>query len=98
MSGTAWQDVDGAELVGTKPRKRTRHEWALLWAKSVSWRAISTGTLFLVAYLVTGSASTGGVVALIHMVITIIIYVPHDLAWERYEHSRTSRRRESRQK
>lgn len=82
MSDTRWRDADAAEALHA-PRSRSRGEWALLWVKSVSWRAISTGILFLVAYLVTGSASTGGRVALIHMAVTIVIYVPHDLAWER---------------
>lgn len=91
VSPTAWSDVDAAELVHRK-RRRTREEWALLWLKSACWRLISTSTLFLVAWLLTGSVRTGGVVALIHMVITIVIYVPHDLAWERYSARRTARR------
>jgi uncharacterized membrane protein len=86
-SSTAWQDADVTE----RPR-RSREEWALLWAKSVTWRFISTGLLFFIAWAVTGSWSTGGLVAVIHMAVTIVIYVPHDLAWERYGRSRTSRR------
>lgn len=74
----------GAEMPSDGPvsRRRTREEWLRLWAKSISWRTISTGTLFMVAWLYTGSVESGGVVALIHMLITIVLYVPHDLVWE----------------
>lgn len=63
----------------------------MLWTKSISWRAVSTGLLVLVGKAVTGEWSTGGTIAFIHMVITIGLYVPHDLLWERWEFRRAQR-------
>ncbi len=67
------------------PRRRTRHDMMMLWVKSISWRAVSTGILVLVGKVVTDEWSTGGMIAFIHMVITIVLYVPHDLLWERWD-------------
>lgn len=63
----------------TLATRRTAH----LWLKSITWRLISTTTLFAIAWICTGSVESGGVVALIHMAITVVLYVPHELAWER---------------
>jgi uncharacterized membrane protein len=64
---------------------------ARLWLKSISWRVISTITLFAIAWLCTGSVQDGGVVALIHMAITIALYIPHELAWDRLDDQRPAR-------
>ena len=83
---TAFEDFDAAEFIQHRSR-RTKREWALLLAKSVSWRLISTGLLFVIAWWITGSIDVGGLVAIIHMVVTVVIYVPHDLLWEKIIHS-----------
>lgn len=67
------------------PRKRTPQELTMLWIKSLSWRAISTGILVVIGKAVTEEWTTGGLIAVIHTVITIGLYVPHDLVWERWE-------------
>lgn len=80
-------DPGPCRATGATPGRASQNQkrrWGLLWAKSLSWRFISTGILFLVGWAYTGSVSTGGWVALIHMVITVMLFVPHDLAWDRW--------------
>lgn len=64
----------------------------MLWMKSISWRVVSTGILVLVGKAVTDKWSTGGAIACIHMLITIGLYVPHDLLWERWDLAKLQRR------
>ena len=61
----------------------------MFWVKSMSWRAISTGSLVHVGKTVTDKWSSGGTIPFIHTVITIALYVPHDLLWERWKFQRT---------
>lgn len=65
------------------PGLSRRRPIAALWLKSITWRLVSTTTLFGIAWLVTGSVQTGGGVALIHALVTVVLYVPHELAWDR---------------
>lgn len=76
------------------PRKRTRQELTILWIKSLSWRAISTGILVVIGKVITDEWTTGGIIAFIHMLITIVLYVPHDLLWERWQIRHGQRRPE----
>lgn len=62
-----------------------------LLAKAVTWQALGLVIMTLIGFLVTGSATQGGVVALSGAVSGFICYVLHEVLWNRVKWGRDPR-------
>lgn len=54
-------------------------------AKAVTWRVIGTAEIFLISFWTTGHIATAGHTAGIAAISSIIMYVVHELAWNRHK-------------
>jgi uncharacterized membrane protein len=52
-------------------------------AKAVTWRLIGTAEIFAISFWTTGHVATAGSTAGIAAVTSIVMYVAHELVWER---------------
>lgn len=52
-------------------------------AKTVTWRVVATATTMLIVYAFTGQATLSVGVGLVEVVAKMLIYYPHELAWDR---------------
>ena len=56
--------------------------------KTVTWRILASPDTFLIAWLVSGSISIGGWIAMIEIVTKLIIYYFHERAWNKIKWGR----------
>lgn len=56
-------------------------------AKAVTWRLIGTAEIFAISFWTTGHIATAGHTAAIAAVTSVIMYVAHELIWERHDAS-----------
>jgi uncharacterized membrane protein len=52
-------------------------------AKAVTWRLIGTAEIFAISFWTTGHIATAGSTAGIAAITSVVMYVAHELAWER---------------
>ena len=51
--------------------------------KALTWKLMSTTLAVGIGYLLTGSASVALGIALIHIPVSIIMYMVHEALWDR---------------
>jgi uncharacterized membrane protein len=54
-------------------------------AKAVTWRLIGTAEIFAISFWTTGHIATAGHTAGIAAITSVLMYVAHELAWDRHE-------------
>jgi len=54
-------------------------------AKAVTWRLIGTAEIFAICFWTTGHIATAGHTAGIVAITSVVMYVVHELAWNRFE-------------
>lgn len=54
-------------------------------AKAVTWRLIGTAEIFAISFWTTGHIATAGHMAGIAAITSILMYVVHELIWDRHE-------------
>jgi uncharacterized membrane protein len=54
-------------------------------AKAVTWRLIGTAEIFAISFWTTGHIATAGHTAGIAAISSVLMYVVHELAWDRQE-------------
>ncbi len=52
-------------------------------AKAITWRLIGTAEIFAISFWTTGHIATAGHTAGVAAISSIILYVAHELAWNR---------------
>ncbi|MBZ0130497.1 MAG: DUF2061 domain-containing protein [Rhodobacteraceae bacterium] len=52
-------------------------------AKAVIWQAIGLISMTLIGFLITGSAWSGGALALVNAAIGLALYLAYELVWAR---------------
>ena len=52
-------------------------------AKAVTWRLIGTTEIFAISFWTTGHIATAGNTAVLAAISSLVLYVVHELAWER---------------
>jgi len=52
-------------------------------AKTVSWRITGSGATFLISYLVSGSFTIAGTIAVIQLTANTILYFIHERVWNK---------------
>ena len=52
-------------------------------AKAFTWRATGTADTFVISWIVTGKASTAGLIAGVEVLTKITLYYLHERAWNR---------------
>lgn len=51
--------------------------------KTLTWRVTGSTSTFTIAYLVTGSFSVSGGIAVIQMIVNTFLYYAHEEIWNR---------------
>ena len=54
-------------------------------AKAVTWRLIGTAEIFGISFWTTGHLETAGHTAGIVAISSVLMYVAHELAWDRHQ-------------
>ena len=54
-------------------------------AKALTWRLIGTAEIFAISFWTTGHIATAGHTAGIAAITSVLMYVAHELAWDRHE-------------
>ncbi len=54
-------------------------------AKAITWRLIGTAEIFAISFWTTGHVATAGHTAGIAAISSILMYVVHELVWDRHE-------------
>ena len=54
-------------------------------AKAVTWRLIGTAEIFAISFWTTGHIATAGHTAGIAAISSVLMYVAHELAWNRHK-------------
>jgi uncharacterized membrane protein len=58
--------------------------------KTISWRITGSGATFAISYLITGSVSISGTIALIQLTANTVLYFIHERIWNRIKWGRVS--------
>ena len=61
---------------------------ARTWVKAVLWNVIGLAVMTLVGFVLTGSATVGGTMALINTTIGLTTYVIYERIWSRVQWGR----------
>jgi len=56
--------------------------------KSVSWRIVATLSTILLVWMITGKAEWAITVGSLEMVLKLVLYYFHELAWEKIPNTR----------
>ena len=62
------------------------------WIKALCWQAMGLTTMFLVGFVVTGSVTSGGLMAVINTLIGLIVYFLYERVWNRISWGRADDR------
>lgn len=52
-------------------------------SKTISWRITGSLSTFLISYLITGSFSMSGVIAIVQITVNTLLYYIHERVWNK---------------
>ncbi len=54
--------------------------------KALTWKLMSTTLAVAIGYILTGSTTVAFGIALIHIPVSILMYMAHEAAWDKFDH------------
>lgn len=59
-------------------------------AKTISWRLTGSFSTFIISYLILGSFSIAGSIAIIQIIANTLLYYLHERVWNKIDWGRTN--------
>ena len=59
-------------------------------AKTISWRLTGSFSTFMISYLILGSFSIAGSIAIIQIIANTLLYYLHERVWNKIDWGRTN--------
>ena len=59
-------------------------------AKTISWRLTGSFSTFMISYLILGSFSIAGSIAIVQIIANTILYYLHERVWNKIDWGRTN--------
>ena len=59
-------------------------------AKTISWRLTGSFSTFMISYLILGSFSVAGSIAIIQIIANTLLYYLHERVWNKIDWGRTN--------